>query len=205
MVRYYRSKSRNHMAKTTDGKNPRGSPKQNGPQKFKSGFEAKGAAYLEALGIPVLYETQKIKYRVPPKDRNYIPDFTLPNGIICEFKGKLDRDTREKMALVIEQNPDKDIRLLFMRNNKISKVSNTKYSDWCEKRSIKYHVSEQGNVPREWLDETGPAKSLSLDPAMSASKRGAGSGKRRGTQLDTESSKLTTSSSKPIEYPIENS
>jgi len=109
------------------------------------------------------------------------------------------------MALVIEQNPDKDIRLLFMRNNKISKVSNTKYSDWCDKRSIKYHVSEQGNVPREWLDETGPAKSLSLDPATSAPKRGAGSGKKRGTQLDTESSKLTTSSSLPIEYPIENS
>lgn len=167
--------------------------------KYKSGFEVKIAKSLEEQGVEVKYEQARLKYSVPEKNRNYIPDFQLPNGIFVEGKGKLDRDTREKMALVIEQNPDKDIRLLFMRNNKISKVSKTKYSDWCEKRSIKYHVSEQGHVPREWLDETGPAKSLSLDPATSAVKQGAGSGKKRATRLDTESSKSTTNSSSPTE------
>lgn len=130
------------------------------PTKYKSGFEAKGAAYLESLGVPVLYETQKIRYVVPEKSRNYIPDFTLPNGIVCEFKGKLDRDVREKMALVIEQNPDKDIRFLFMRDNKMTKTSKMRYSGWCEKRGIKYAVSEHGHVPQEWIAEPSPPSSL---------------------------------------------
>lgn len=57
------------------------------------------------------------------------------------------------MALVIEQNPDKDIRFLFMRDNKIQKTSKMRYSDWCEKRGIKCYVSEDGHVPEEWLNE----------------------------------------------------
>ena len=56
------------------------------------------------------------------------------------------------MVLVIEQNPDIDIRLLFMRDNYISKKSKTKYSDFCKKRNIKYHVSVMGEIPKEWLD-----------------------------------------------------
>lgn len=57
------------------------------------------------------------------------------------------------MALVIEQNPDKDIRLLFMRDNFISKTSQTRYSTWCQKRGIKYHVSLNGSIPEEWYLE----------------------------------------------------
>lgn len=102
---------------------------------------------------------------MPEKSRNYIPDFILPNGIVIEFKGKLDRTVREKMALVFEQNPDLDIRLVFMRNNKISKTSKTRYSDWCDKRGIKYHVSEEGKIPDEWITEA--LTSSSLDGAAS--------------------------------------
>jgi hypothetical protein len=58
------------------------------------------------------------------------------------------------MAAVIEQNPDLDIRMLFMRNNPITKTSKTKYSDWCDKRGIKYHISANGSVPEEWIAET---------------------------------------------------
>lgn len=119
--------------------------------KYKSGFEKKGAAFLEKMGIPFEYETQKVKYTVPQKHKNYIPDFVLPNGILCELKGKLDRDVREKMALVIEQNPDLDIRMLFMRDNKIARNSKTRYSDWCKRRGIVYAVSELGEIPAEWI------------------------------------------------------
>lgn len=57
------------------------------------------------------------------------------------------------MALVFEQHPDRDIRMLFMRDNYISKQSKTKYSTWCDKRNIKYHVSLMGTVPEEWLND----------------------------------------------------
>lgn len=92
-------------------------------------------------------------YEVPVKKHRYTPDFILANGIIVECKGRFDAATRQKMAYVIEQNPDLDIRLLFMRDNTISKASTTKYSDWCDKRGIKYTVSSSGEVPEEWLKE----------------------------------------------------
>lgn len=98
-----------------------------------------------------MYEGEKVKYTVPAKNRNYIPDFRLPNGIYVEAKGKFDREAREKMALVVEQNPDKDIRLLFMRNNKIAKGSKTTYTDWCRARGIASAVSVHGHIPEEWL------------------------------------------------------
>lgn len=121
--------------------------------KLKSGFEKKVATKLVEHSIPFEYETHKVKYTVPEKHKNYIPDFILPNGIYIEAKGKLDRDVREKMALVIEQNPDLDIRILFMRDNKIAKNSKTRYSDWCDKRGIVYAVSELGEIPSEWISD----------------------------------------------------
>lgn len=121
--------------------------------KLKSGFEKKVAANLTANKIPFEYETQKVKYVVPEKIRTYNPDFILPNGVVIEAKGKLDRDVREKMALVFEQNPELDIRMLFMRDNKIAKNSKTRYSDWCKKRGIVYAVNEDGIIPQDWIDD----------------------------------------------------
>lgn len=72
---------------------------------------------------------------------------------MLEAKGKLDREAREKMLLAIAQNPDKDIRMLLMRNNKMSKQSKTRYGDWLDKHGIKWGVSEHGHVPEEWLTE----------------------------------------------------
>lgn len=129
-------------------------------KKLKSGFEKKVAKNLETEGIPFEYESIKVPYVVPSKKRTYNPDFELPNGIIIEAKGKLDRLVREKMALVFEQNPHLDIRFLFMRDNKISKNSKTRYSDWCKKRGIPYAVSEHGIIPEEWLVEARAAGSL---------------------------------------------
>lgn len=121
--------------------------------KLKSLFEKKVAKCLNDNKVPFEYESMKVQYVVPAKKRTYSPDFILPNGIIVEAKGKLDRAVREKMALVIEQNPHLDIRLLFMRDNKITRTSKTRYSDWCEKRGIKYAIDEQGRIPKEWIKE----------------------------------------------------
>src|SRR5688572_27059490 len=112
---------------------------------LRSGLEKRTAEYLDAEKIKYEYETLVIEYEVPAKRHKYKPDFILlHNGIIVECKGRFDAATRQKMSLVIEQNPDKDIRLLFMRDNTITKSSKTKYSDWCSKRNIKYHVSAIG-------------------------------------------------------------
>jgi hypothetical protein len=153
MVGKYRSKSRNYMAKTRSTKKPRGSTTPRKPQTFRSGFEKKVGKFLKDNKVPFEYETVKLKYKVPESEHTYTPDFILPNGVHVEVKGLFNREARTKMALVKEQHPDKDIRMLFMRNNYISKQSKTKYSDWCEKRGIKYHVSLMGTVPEEWIKE----------------------------------------------------
>jgi hypothetical protein len=130
---------------------PKKSPKLPAALKLRSGFEKKVATKLTEKKIKFGYESLRLPYLVPPTPRTYTPDFTLPNGIIVEAKGKFDRDSRKKMALIIEQYPDKDIRMLFMRNNPINKGSKTTYTDWCEERGIKYHVSLNGEIPDEWL------------------------------------------------------
>lgn len=127
--------------------------KKHGTLTLRSGFEKKAASYLDKLGIEYEYETEKLKYTEPATDRTYTPDFILPNGIYLECKGAFTAPQRKKMAAVVEQNPDKDIRMLFMRDNHISKSSKTRYSDWCEKRNIPYHVSANGTVPENWLLE----------------------------------------------------
>lgn len=128
--------------------------KKHGKLTLRSGLEKRTAEYLESNKIPFEYETLTIEYVVPAKTHKYKPDFILDSGIIVEAKGRFDAATRQKMAYVIEQNPDLDIRLLFMRDNTISKSSKTKYSDWCEKRGIKYHVSAAGEIPEDWIKPT---------------------------------------------------
>lgn len=118
---------------------------------LRSGLEKRTATFLDKKKIKYEYETQTIEYTVPSKVHKYKPDFILENGIIIEAKGRFDAATRQKMAHVIEQNPDLDIRMLFMRDNTISKNSKTKYSDWCDRRGIKYHISADGEVPSSWL------------------------------------------------------
>lgn len=123
-----------------------------GTDNFRSGYEKKVAKNLKDRNVPFEFEKEKIKYTVPASDHNYICDFKVGN-IYVEAKGHFDRLARAKMIHVIEQNPDKDIRLLFQRNNKVRKNAKTTYVDWCTKRGIKCAVSEHGVIPEEWLRE----------------------------------------------------
>lgn len=45
---------------------------------YRSGLEEKIADDLKALGIPVCYEEEKIKYVKPSKPGTYTPDFVIP-------------------------------------------------------------------------------------------------------------------------------
>lgn len=120
---------------------------------LRSGFELKTAKFLDSKKVKYKYEETKISYVVPESVHSYKPDFQLPNGIFVEAKGRFTAADRKKMSLVIEQNPDLDIRMLFMIDNTLSKASKTTYSAWCLKRDIKCHVAKDGSIPQSWLDE----------------------------------------------------
>lgn len=121
------------------------------PDPFRSWLEADVTHVLDVQRIPYRYEPEKLIYVEPSKTRTYTPDLILDNGIIVEIKGRWTAHDRRKMGYVTEQNPDRDIRMLFALDNKISKQSRTRYSDWCRKRNIKYTIGKE--VPCEWLEE----------------------------------------------------
>lgn len=116
--------------------------------KFKSDFERKIAKDLGSKTQEYLYEKERFNYSLYKK---YTPDFFLPNGVIIESKGKFTREDRAKHLAVRDQNPELDIRFVFMRDNKLSKNHKMKYSDWCNKHGFQYHI---GTVPEEWIKET---------------------------------------------------
>lgn len=121
------------------------------PKPFRSWLEADIAHDLKKRKVEYEYEEDTLIYVIPAIPHRYKPDFRLPNGIIVEAKGRWKSEDRKKMGYVIEQNPHEDIRMLFASDNKISKNSRTRYSDWCEKRGIKYAIGKQ--VPEEWINE----------------------------------------------------
>lgn len=120
----------------------------------RSGFERKIMESLDALGVTYEYETEHIKFTQPSRSRYYIPDIILitknNQKIYIELKGKLDREAQQKMRWVKEQNPTLDIRIVFMRNNKMTKSSKKTYTEWAEQHGFPCYV---GSIPKEWLDE----------------------------------------------------
>lgn len=114
---------------------------------YASGFEQKIAKSLEEKGVAYLYENTTIEYM---KRHTYTPDFTLPNGILIETKGRFTAADRSKHLLVKAQHPELDIRFVFMRDLYLYKGSSTKYSDWCRKYGYKFSF---GGIPNEWLSE----------------------------------------------------
>lgn len=118
---------------------------------YRSGLEEKVGLQLDTLGIKAKYESFKIKFTEPEKNRSYTPDWLLPNGIIIETKGRFITADRQKHLLVKQQHPHLDIRFVFSNSKtKLSKTSPTKYSDWCEKHGFKY---ADKTIPQGWLDE----------------------------------------------------
>jgi hypothetical protein len=120
---------------------------------FRSGLEEAIAEQLESLGVAYEFEKLTVHYTVPESKHKYTPDFEiLSNGIIVESKGRFLPDDRKKHLLIKKQHPNLDIRFVFSNpKQKISKVSQTTYSDWCNKWGFKW-ASKQ--IPEEWINET---------------------------------------------------
>jgi len=105
----------------------------------RSEFEDVVIEGLNLAKINHTYESVVLKYEIPATPHKYTPDIILENGIICELKGYMDAATRKKMLLVVKQNPDLDIRMVFQNpNTKITKSSKTTYAIWSTKNGIKW-------------------------------------------------------------------
>ena len=135
--------------------------------KYRSGLEKKFAKWLKSKRIQFQYESLKLKYMhsvfrglcqdcqstkvaIP---KIYTPDFTLNNGVIIELKGKFTSQMRTKMLEVIRDNPDLDIRMVFSKDNWLTKSHKMRYSGWCKKNRIKFHVMKdhrKPSIPISW-------------------------------------------------------
>ena len=115
---------------------------------FRSEFERGVAVFLIKNKIKYEYELQYLEYQ--PKIKRYTPDFFLPKqNIFIEAKGFFDLADRQKHLLVREQNPEFDIRFLFVNaKNKLNKSSKTTYGQWCDKNKILW---AEKSIPQEWL------------------------------------------------------
>ncbi len=118
---------------------------------YRSGLEEVIANQIRSAGIPVEYETTKIKYVKPSRNSTYTPDFVLPNGIIIESKGRFVTTDRQKHLLIKTQHPKLDIRFVFSNSkSRISKQSKTTYADWCDKNGFIY---ADKLIPHTWFKE----------------------------------------------------
>tara|TARA_R110000796_G_scaffold189251_1_gene306126 strand:- start:267 stop:686 length:420 start_codon:yes stop_codon:yes gene_type:complete len=118
---------------------------------YRSGFEHKVSEQLTEQKIKFGYEDTVIEYTIPERKSKYTVDFTLPNGILVETKGRWVAADRKKHLLIKKQQPELDIRLVFQSaKSKISKGSKTTYADYCDKHGIQWAEKQ---IPDSWINE----------------------------------------------------
>ena len=123
---------------------------------YRSGFEHKVSDQLKENKVKFEYETTVIGYIKPETKHTYTIDFTLPNGILVETKGRWVLEDRKKHLLIKKQHPELDIRMVFQSSKtKIRKGSKTTYAMYCDKHDIPW---AEKTIPESWLKEK---KSLS--------------------------------------------
>ena len=124
---------------------------------FRSKLEVEGARQLVENGVEWSYESEKVPYVVPARTANYIPDFPIGKKggkrIYLEFKGwPFEAKDRQKMLLVKEQHPDKDIRFIFQNaSQKLYTGSKTTVSMWANEHGFKW--ADKGIIPVAWMKE----------------------------------------------------
>ena len=118
---------------------------------YRSGFEHKVSGELTEAKIKFQYEVTVIPYIKPETNHTYTIDFTLPNGILVETKGRWVLEDRKKHLLIQKQHPELDIRMVFMNpNGKIRKGSKTTYATFCDKHEIVWAAK---TIPQSWYRE----------------------------------------------------
>ena len=126
------------------------------PPPYRSWFEVDIAIDALEREIEFEYEKEHIVWIEPEKVRKYHPDYFVYTRsgklILVEAKGRWTASDRKKICFVTEQNPDLDLRMLFERDNTLSKSPKSKtYTEWCARKGIKCAVGR--SIPEEWLNE----------------------------------------------------
>ena len=98
------------------------------------------------------YEEETIKYVLEHK---YVTDFKITGKygrvIYLETKGYFKSKDRTKHKKIRDQNPDKDVRFIFMNSStRLNKGSKTTYGSWCTKNGFKY---ADRKIPMDWIRE----------------------------------------------------
>jgi len=134
---------------------------------FRSKFELNFAKDLTERKIKYKYEPLSLEYHLKTRLatcrecgshncwelHHYIPDFWLPDyEFYIETKGKFTPPMRRKMVAVKMDNRDIDLRLVFMRDNKLDKRSPTRYSSWADKFGFRACVGDR--IPEEWIERS---------------------------------------------------
>lgn len=133
-----------------------------GKPKYRSQFEERVCNNLRNRNIKFAYEpysmnyTTEVRSAICPKCgnhgmlkvRTYTPDLELGNGVIVELKGKFTGEMRTKMLAVKWCNPQKEIKILFQKDNWCTKNQKMRYSDWCKRHAFDYAIGEV--IPDEW-------------------------------------------------------
>ena len=121
--------------------------------KFERLIEQSLKKRAKTLGVQVDYETEKLQYELK---KRYTPDWiiTFPSGRkrYIETKGYFRPEDRTKILSVLHHHPGIDLRLVFQRDNFLSKTSKTRYSDWAKQHGITFAL---GSVPTDWMREDG--------------------------------------------------
>jgi hypothetical protein len=126
---------------------------------YRSGLEEKVAKQLKAAGVTFDYEGEVLRFQIPAFNARYTPDFPIvETPIIIEAKGRFGdkfgngAEVRQRLILAKEQNPNRDIRIVFQNANlKIYKNSKTTYAKWATDHGFKW--SDKGVVPQAWIEE----------------------------------------------------
>lgn len=130
----------------------------------RSKFEAKILEDLDSRGVEYEYEAHTFNWHDKVRgqcedcgskdlyvERWYTPDVFLPNGLIVEIKGKFAPIDRRIQLGIRELHPELEIRLLFQRDNTLSKNSLTRYTEWCIKNGIVALVGD--SIPEDWITQ----------------------------------------------------
>ena len=123
---------------------------------YRSGFEHRVSDQLTEAKIKYGYEDTVINYIKPETKHTYTIDFTLPNGILVETKGRFIASDRRKHLAIKKQHPSLDIRFVFENSrNKLRKGAKSTYAEWCIKYNFRYY---DRIIPEDWLKEKGKDK-----------------------------------------------
>jgi len=122
---------------------------------YRSGLEDKCAQQIEAAGLVVHFEEDKLKYHWPQRQSTYTPDFRVNRSdgtaYYIESKGRFTVADRQKHLLIQTQHPDIEIRFVFSNaNQKLYRGSKTSYGQWADKHGF---VWANKRIPDEWLEE----------------------------------------------------